>query len=451
MGDASGAWSGDRGKKTRCGKLRKIAGGPLSILPGRGPRGGRLQEPDDRAGTCTPEAPWANHRKRTPGAPRQTARPSIDGAIGPTRRCLRTRSRSSIWCAGLSSSGSASTGPWVERLDFSTLERVPTEHIAPDLSSRINDTVWRVRLRDAKTSEAGGWLHVLVMVEFQSELDWFMALRIRTYADLLYASLWKDRRPRRTDRLPALLPVVLYTGAQRWSAASSVEALVAPQIVPGARPVAAPVFSGASYIVVDTGTYAGRDLPAGNVVSLMIGAQLRPDASTALDIVAAARRLGEELGRTFLTWLRVAMSGTGVDLEFLEDPMALERLEHTGELGGLLEERFRAANAAQIEVARAEGREAARAEEQEAARAQIEAARAEGQEIARAEGQEIARAEERGRLCRLAARKFGAATAERLAIVLKGVDDGDRLAVVGERIIDCADGAALLASLESQA
>ena len=222
---------------------------------------------------------------------------------------------------------------WVERLDFSTLERLPTEHIAPDLSSRINDTVWRVRFRDADASEAGGWLHVLVMVEFQSELDWFMALRIRTYADLLYASLWKDRRARRTDRLPALLPVVLYTGAARWTAASSVEALVAPPAVPGALLAAAPVFSGASYIVVDTGAYAGRDLPAGNVVSLMIGAQLRPDAATALDIVAAARRLGEELGRTFLTWLRVAMSGTGVDLEFLEDPMAMERLEQTGELG----------------------------------------------------------------------------------------------------------------------
>ena len=317
---------------------------------------------------------------------------------------------------------------WVDRLDFSTLERLPTEHIAPDLSSRINDTVWRMRFRDADASEAGGWLHVLVMVEFQSELDWFMALRIRTYADLLYASLWKDRRARRTDRLPALLPVVLYTGAARWTAALSVEALVAPPAGPGALPAVAPVFSGTSYVVVDTGAYVGRDLPDGNVVSLMIGAQLRPDAATTLDIVAAARRLGEELGKTFLTWLRVAMSGTGVDLKFLEDPMAIERLEQTGELGSLLEERFRAANAAQIEVARAEG-----------------------QEIARAKGQEIARAEERGLLCRLAARKFGAATAERLAVVLEGIDDGDRLAVVGERIIDCADGAALLAGLEPQA
>ena len=339
---------------------------------------------------------------------------------------------------------------WVERLDFSTLERLPTEHIAPDLSSRINDTVWRVQFRDAETSEVGGWLHVLVMVEFQSELDWFMALRIRTYADLLYASLWKDRRPRRTDRLPALLPVVLYTGAARWTAASSVEALVAPEGAPVVRTGAPAVFSGASYVVVDAGAYAVQDLPAGNIVSLMIGAELRPDAATALDIVAAARRLDEELGRTFLTWLRVVMSGTGVDLEFLEDQMAMERLEHTGELGGLLEERFRAANAAQIE--------AARAEEREVARVQIEAVRAEGREAARAEEREAARAqieavraEERGLLCRQAARKFGAATAERLAIVLEGVDDGDRLAVVGERIIDCADGAALLASLKSQA
>ena len=44
-----------------------------------------------------------------------------------------------------------------------------------------------------------------------------------------------------------------------------------------------------------------------------------------------------------------------------------------------------------------------------------------------------------------------APSSERLAIALEGVDDGDRLAVVGQRIIDCADGAALLASLESQA
>ena len=50
-------------------------------------------------------------------------------------------------------------------------------------------------------------------------------------------------------------------------------------------------------------------------------------------------------------------------------------------------------------------------------------------------------------LGRLAARKFDAATAERLAEILVGVDDPGRLAAIGDRIIDCNDGAALLAEL----
>ena len=69
---------------------------------------------------------------------------------------------------------------WVERLDFATLEPLPTEHIDPTLRGRSNDAVWRLRFRDA-----GGerdWLHVLVMIEFQSRIDWFMALRVQGYA-----------------------------------------------------------------------------------------------------------------------------------------------------------------------------------------------------------------------------------------------------------------------------
>ncbi|MYN63656.1 MAG: hypothetical protein F4X11_01290 [Acidobacteria bacterium] len=50
-------------------------------------------------------------------------------------------------------------------------------------------------------------------------------------------------------------------------------------------------------------------------------------------------------------------------------------------------------------------------------------------------------------LGRLASRKFDPATAERLAAVLAGVDDPGRLAAIGGRIIDCDDGAALLAEL----
>ena len=51
-------------------------------------------------------------------------------------------------------------------------------------------------------------------------------------------------------------------------------------------------------------------------------------------------------------------------------------------------------------------------------------------------------------LCRLAARKFDAATAERLAAVLDGVADSDRLAQVGDWIIECGTADDLFARFE---
>ena len=67
------------------------------------------------------------------------------------------------------------------------------------------------------------------------------------------------------------------------------------------------------------------------------------------------------------------------------------------------------------------------------------------------EGREAGRAEERALLCRLTARKFDAATAERLSGVLNGLADPERLAEVGEWIIECETGAELLDRAENGA
>ncbi len=60
------------------------------------------------------------------------------------------------------------------------------------------------------------------------------------------------------------------------------------------------------------------------------------------------------------------------------------------------------------------------------------------------QGLERGLAAERDLLCRQAARKFGAATGEALVRHLAGISDPDRLAVIGERIIDCGTGAELI-------
>ena len=67
-----------------------------------------------------------------------------------------------------------------------------------------------------------------------------------------------------------------------------------------------------------------------------------------------------------------------------------------------------------------------------------------GLERGREQGLERGRAEERALLCRLAARKFDTETAERLSGVLERLADPERLAEVGDWIIECGTGADLL-------
>ena len=79
---------------------------------------------------------------------------------------------------------------------------------------------------------------------------------------------------------------------------------------------------------------------------------------------------------------------------------------------------------------------------------------AQGREQGIAQGREqgIAqgRAEERALLCRLAERKFDAATARRLAAALEDVADSGRLAEVGDWIIECGTAADLLARVSDE-
>ena len=78
--------------------------------------------------------------------------------------------------------------------------------------------------------------------------------------------------------------------------------------------------------------------------------------------------------------------------------------------------------------------------------------REQGREQGLAEGREQGLTEgvdqQRALLCRLAAARFDAATADRLAELLAPVADPERLAEVGDRLVRCADAIEFLASLD---
>jgi hypothetical protein len=48
---------------------------------------------------------------------------------------------------------------WIERLDFSTLERVNASYVSKSLKNREGDLVWRLRLRE------GGIVYIYVLLE----------------------------------------------------------------------------------------------------------------------------------------------------------------------------------------------------------------------------------------------------------------------------------------------
>ena len=107
---------------------------------------------------------------------------------------------------------------WVGELDLATLERQNGSYVADDLREREDDSVWRVRFRDR-------WLYVYVLLEFQSAVDRFMAVRMMTYIGLLYQDL-AQRKELVDGRLPPVVPIVLHAGDEAWSAATEVAQLV---------------------------------------------------------------------------------------------------------------------------------------------------------------------------------------------------------------------------------
>ena len=116
--------------------------------------------------------------------------------------------------------------PWVNGLDFSTLERVSASAVADDLRERHNDIVWRVCWGDSEGGQR--WLYVYLMLEFQSTVDSWMPVRVLTYVGLLYQDLIRQKLVQAGERLPPVVPILLYNGDRPWSAACDLEPLLEP-------------------------------------------------------------------------------------------------------------------------------------------------------------------------------------------------------------------------------
>ncbi len=322
---------------------------------------------------------------------------------------------------------------WSDELDFETLEKLPADYVSDDMRQRHGDSVWRVRLQ----GQGEAWLYLLVMLEFQSTTDRYMAVRILVYTGLLYQDLIRRGAFDPDGRLPPVLPIVLYNGSNEWSAPVEVGDLIAP-----VKEALARYQPSQRYFLLDEGRLKEDDLSGRNLVSALVRLENSGTAEALWEVVEALSGwLGEsgddELRRAFAEWLRQVVSrrlGEGA-------PLAADALEGGG---AMLAERVQE----WIEQWLQEGREQGREQGLEQG---LEQGIEQGLERGREQGIERGRAEERALLCRQAARKFGDETGERLSGLVARLADPERLAEVGDWVIECGTGTELLARAERSA
>ena len=320
-----------------------------------------------------------------------------------------------------------------------------------------NDMVWQVHLREGGEDDAGAaavgradrtaappgvdgaehdasgpWLYLVVMLEFQSTVDYLMPLRIRNYVDSFYLEQWRSRRFRSTDRLAPVLPIVLYNGASPWTAAARVIDLVTPQAAQSGagesdlRWRTHPRFAGDGYVLLDSLRVGPDDVNHDNAAALLAGLE-NPSLSTVRELVSAVcRRLRAPelrgLRDVMLAWAAwQAKRRLGLELE-VADMVEAVRLEDYDDVDAYFAARIQAWK----EEHRAEGREEGRAE---------------GRETGRAEGRAMGQRES---MRRQAAMKFDAQTAARLGAVLEGVTDQAVFDGVLAALLECETTSDLL-------
>ncbi len=148
---------------------------------------------------------------------------------------------------------------WQALVDLSAMRPLPADLTGNHGQARQADTLWQLQRRDGKHA------YLLLLLEHQSRNDRLMAVRLIGYTALVYESLVRRKRVEGRQPLPALLPMVLYSGLRRWRQPTRLADLLDP--VPAELQPYQPALQ---YLVVDQGALVqAGGLPGDNLATLL--------------------------------------------------------------------------------------------------------------------------------------------------------------------------------------
>ena len=299
-------------------------------------------------------------------------------------------------------------------LDTRRLRRLPAEQVGRGARRRIADMAWAVGAPTPERPDA----EALLVVEFQTAPHPRMALRMDAYVALLRQEMAADLPA--AAGLPPVLPVLVYTGDRSWQPA-------------GLRQLTAPAPAGLrrwqpdlEMLPVDAATLTAEDVETNPMAALLRLQQCRrqaqlPGLSDAL--FGGLRREGLRLVAERLSdaVMRMLVARFGDDATGERHAEELRLALHYMEEPTMLAERV------------TQWRQEA-----------LEEGRRQGVSEGVLEGRRQGVSHERTLLRRQAVRRFGVAAGDALAGLLTNVEDVDRLAEVGDLVVDCASAEELL-------
>ena len=103
---------------------------------------------------------------------------------------------------------------WAEQVDETNLVRIDKSVILQDFQNKEADLIYRTKLKDKD-------IIFYVLMELQSTVDFLIPYRLLLYMNEIWRDIFKNiplkEAERKSFRLPAIIPIVLYNGQAKWT------------------------------------------------------------------------------------------------------------------------------------------------------------------------------------------------------------------------------------------
>jgi predicted transposase/invertase (TIGR01784 family) len=255
--------------------------------------------------------------------------------------------------------------PEISRImDFSTLKNHSGNYITPLFEEKFEDVVWSVEVSWNGITQR---VYLYILLEFQSQVDQTMPIRLMHYVACFYDHLLKHKEATPTQGLPPVLPIVLYNGSQRWTAKQDIYDLVQPE-PPAFLRVYQPHLR---YYLVDEGRYSDAELglkttPLSGMFSVENAGDSWVSLQRAVDRVVAIIQADPHKDRTdriVTRWIKRHLKRLGADVHLDQLNSLVEDKDMLAEnLENLVKKERLQGEQAGIQRGRLEGRQEGRLE-----------------------------------------------------------------------------------------